>query len=75
VSQVSGVHQRVLVGRALPGAQPHETRSPERVVLPVSASDAPWSHADATREVLRTLALGGATLARYAPEPDSAPGP
>jgi len=67
VSNVSGFGKRILVGRALSSEQLHETLLPKRIALPVFASDALSSNAYATQEILLTLAIGGATLYKYAP--------
>jgi amino acid transporter len=67
VSNVSGFGKRILVGRALSSSQLSETLLPKRIALPVFASDALSSNAYATQEILLTLAIGGATLYKYAP--------
>jgi len=67
VSQLGDFGKRILVGRALSSEQLHETLLPKRIALPVFASDALSSNAYATQEILLTLAIGGATLYKYAP--------
>lgn len=67
MSQLGDFGKRILVGRALSSEQLHETLLPKRIALPVFASDALSSNAYATQEILLTLAIGGATLYKYAP--------
>jgi hypothetical protein len=67
VASVFGVGKRLLVGRPMRSGRLGHTLLPKKIALPVFASDALSSVADATEEILLVLSAGGLALLRYTP--------